>query len=218
MVEELLRELELRLVVLRHSQQAARVLVNAVHEDAHALVERVGVLAQAQVMREGVDERALVVAVAGMDHHAGGFVDHEHVVIFIDDLQRNLLRDDLQAAAPVGHHEADHVAGPDDVVGLDGGLPHPHVAFLEGLLDAVAGGVLEVGGHIFVDPDGRLPRIHFQTEVLEHFLRLLLRHFFAVAGTLSGSVVRESVTSVPMRIFSDAAGRCWYTKALTESA
>ena len=175
------------------------------------------VLADAQVVRQGVDERALVVAVAGMDHHAGGLVDHEHVVVLVDDVQRDFLRDDLQPTAPVGHHEADHVAGPDDVVGLDGRLPHPHVAFLEGLLDAVAGSVLEVGGHVFVDPHGRLPRIHFQTEVLEHLLRLLRRHFFA-AGTLAGSVVRESVTSVPMRTFSEAAGRCWYTKALTESA
>ena len=122
-----------------------------------------------------------------MDHHPSGLVDHQHVVVFKDDVEGDVLRDDLQAAAPVGHHEADHVARTDDIVGLDGRLPHPHVAFLEGLLDAVAGSVLEVGGHVFVDPHGRLPRIHFQAEVLEHFLRLLRRHFFAASGSLAQS-------------------------------
>ena len=37
-------------------------------------------------------------------------------------------------------------------------------------------------------------------------------------GTLSGSVVSDMVTSEPIRTFSEAEGRCWYTKALTESA
>ena len=152
-----------------------------------------------------------------MDHHPRRLVDHQHVVVFIDDIERDVLRDDLQSAAPVGHHETDHVARADDIVGLDGRLPHPHVAFLEGLLDAVAGRVLEVGGHIFVDPDGRLPRIHFQTEVLEHLLRLLRRHLLA-EGSLAGSVVSDIVISEPMRTFSEGAGRCWYTNALTESA
>ena len=49
-----------------------------------------------KVMQQGVDERAPIAGIlagsgSGMDHHASGLVDDGQVVVFIDDLQRNVF-------------------------------------------------------------------------------------------------------------------------------
>ncbi len=52
-------------------------------EDVAALGER---LAAAE---ERVDERAFVIAGAGVDDHAGGLVDGDDVVVFVEDVERD---------------------------------------------------------------------------------------------------------------------------------
>ena len=169
MDEELFGEFQLGLVVLGDHEEAARVLVDAVHEHTHPLVGTglVGGLGPAEMEGQGVDEGAAIVAVAGVDHHAGGFVDHQQVLVLIDDVEGNVLGEDLHAAALVGHHEADDVAGTDDRVGLGEFVIDEDIAHLDGELDAVAGGVLGMGGDVFVDPDGGLPLVGDETEMLE---------------------------------------------------
>ena len=141
--EELAGEPQLGFVVLGYYQQAAGVFVDAVHQDAHTVVAVVvGGLGDAEVECEGVDQGAFVVAVAGVDHHAGGLVDDEQVVVFVDNVERDVLGDYLYSAPPVGHDEADDVSGADYVVGFDGLVPYLHEPFLDGALDAVARGAL----------------------------------------------------------------------------
>ena len=43
-------------------------------------------------MQQRVDERVLPVAGGGMHHEAGGLVEHEDVIVFVQDLQRHFLR------------------------------------------------------------------------------------------------------------------------------
>ena len=116
----------------------------------------------------------LVVAVSGMNDQAGRFVNHQQVVVFIDDVQRNVFGFDLHAAALVGHHKGDHIARPDLVVGLDDAVVHPHVFGLDGQLDAVAGSVGEVLGQKLVHAQRRLPAVGLQPEMLVHLLLLVL--------------------------------------------
>ncbi len=71
-----------RLFRLRDDQQARRVAVEPVHEArAHALAGQ-----RRDVREQRVHERAVRRAVRGMRDHAGGLVDHEQVVVFVDDV------------------------------------------------------------------------------------------------------------------------------------
>ena len=88
---ELLREREVGLVVLGHEQAAARVLVEAV-DDARPGDPADPAELSVAMMEEGVDEGVLVMADGRMHHDAGRFVEHEHVGVLVEDLQRNVLR------------------------------------------------------------------------------------------------------------------------------
>ena len=159
-----------------------------------------------------------------MDHHSGGLVDDEDVFILVGYVQRNILRQDLHAAPLVRHHELDDVAGADDGVGLRGLVVHEDIAQLDGLLDAVAGGVFLVRGNELVHAQGCLALVGYQAEVLEHLLFVLLREKGLVvegghysAGIFSGSRVRYRLMDDPYaRVWPRPS--CWYTTALTESA
>ena len=41
---------------------------------------------------QGVDEGRVRVARRGVDHQAGGFVDHQQVRVLVDDVERDVLR------------------------------------------------------------------------------------------------------------------------------
>ena len=44
------------------------------------------------MMQQGVDQRSVAVAGGGMDHQPGRLVDHQQMLVFIDDRQRDFLR------------------------------------------------------------------------------------------------------------------------------
>ena len=190
MDEELVCEVQLCGGVLGYHQQAAGILVYAVHQHAHPLVFHIG--GEVQVIRQGVYQRAVVIAVAGVHHHAGGLVHHQYVVVFVGYVQGDVLRENLGSPALIGHHKLHHIPGAHDVIGLHGLFVHQHVAQLDGLLHAVAGGVLLVVCDVFVYADGLLPLVYVQAKMLEHFVgdarEYFLGHF--LAGSLDGSRVR----------------------------
>ena len=49
-----------------------------------------------QVVRERIDQRASIVAVPRVDDEPCGLVDDHQHLIFVDDIQRNGLGDDLE--------------------------------------------------------------------------------------------------------------------------
>ena len=201
--EELVREVRLGGRILGHDQKAARVLVDAVHQHAHPFVALFRSLGDPQIVGQGIDERPVVVPVSRMDHHSGGFVHDQHVLVLIDDIQGNVLGKDFHAPALVGHHELDDVAGADDGIGLRRLVVHEDIAQFDGLLDPVPGRPFLVGGDELVHPEGGLPLVRDETEMLEHLLlsviggrgvqehvfRNEVGHFFS-AGSFSESSVR----------------------------
>ena len=196
---------------------------------------------------QGVDQRTGIITVPRMDDHAGGFVDDQQVVVLIDDVQGDVLRQDLIAAAPVGHHELDHIAGTDDEIGLRDLAVDAHIPLLDGRLDAVAGGLFKMRGHVFVHTHRSLAWIDAEAEMLEHSLLFVTGGFFddgavvsdgtdlqifvgidllhqfppttwPTLATFSGSMLSARVTSEPMRIgIREAAGDWFRTTALSES-
>ena len=136
---------------------------------------------------------------AGVHHHAGRLVHHQHVIVFVNDVQGNVFRQNLRAAPLVGHDEFHHVARSDNVIGLDRFVVHQHIAQFDGLLHTVTGCVLLVGGDEFVYPQRLLAFVHQDAEMFEHFIVpdrlghiLPYRHSERsyLAGTFRGSSVR----------------------------
>ena len=201
MVEELPRQIHLGLVVLGHHQQPGGVLVYAVHQHAHALVGRIGLLADAQMIGQGIDQRAGEMPETRVDHQPGGLVHDQKVVVFVNYIQRYRLGVHLEAAALVRQHYHNGVQRLDLVVGLHRAAVDQDVLSLEGKLHAVARGLLHLAHYEPVYTQGGLPLVHHKTVVLEHLsvaavlLQVLIQivvqkgfvhHYF----TLSGFTVR----------------------------
>ena len=95
LVEELTCQMRLRFGTLGDDQQATRILVDAMDETdvgVGRIIE--GIILQ--VLRECIDQRTGIVAVPWMDYEPRRLVDDHQHLIFVDDIQRNGLGDDLK--------------------------------------------------------------------------------------------------------------------------
>ena len=131
-VGELLQEGLEGAIVLGGHDATAGVLVETVN-DAWAFDAADAREFSAAVVEEGVDESAIGIAGGRVHDHADRFVDDEEVVVFVDDVEGQILRDEFGRfglrqihADPVTH--GDHRLGPgglsveEDVAGLEEGL------------------------------------------------------------------------------------------------
>ncbi len=96
---KLLGQLAVCDVVLGDDNQAAGFLVQTVHDAGTHLAAYFRELAES--MQQRIDQRAAIALVvggarAGVDHHSRRLVDDREVGVFIDDVERNVLRDGAQ--------------------------------------------------------------------------------------------------------------------------
>ena len=77
-------------VIFGHHQQAAGVLVNTVHNAGADGAANAGQLPRT-VVEQRIDQRAVRVAGCRVDNHPLRLVDHQKVVILIDNIQRDVL-------------------------------------------------------------------------------------------------------------------------------
>ena len=87
-------ELAVGAVVFSHEDDTAGLLVQAMHDTGTKVAADVGKVVE--VVEEGVDEGAAVAGVvgragAGVDHHAGGLVDNSQIIVFIKDIEGDIL-------------------------------------------------------------------------------------------------------------------------------
>ena len=123
MVEKLPGQPGVGALVFGYDQNAGCILVDAVDQSGPhvAALEKRQVL---QMIGQGVDQRPRIVAVAGMDDHAGGLVDDNQVVVFIQNVERNVFGNDFQFAERIGHDDLNPVRGLHLVTRLDGRAVH----------------------------------------------------------------------------------------------
>ncbi len=137
-------------VGFRDDEAAGGVLVEAV-DDAGALdAADAGELAFAMV-EEGVDEGAVGVAGRGVDDNAMLLVEHEDVVVFVKDIERDVLRRG-DVGDGLGKSEGDGVAGFHGIAGLRGLAVEEDMLFSDQRLDAGSREIRELGGEIGVEP------------------------------------------------------------------
>jgi hypothetical protein len=80
--------LRLRLNGLGHHHQTGGVLVQAVHDTGARHIDDVR-----HVVQQGVEQGAISVTGSRVHHQARRLVDHQDVVVFIDDVQLDVLGD-----------------------------------------------------------------------------------------------------------------------------
>ena len=157
--------MRLRFGTLGDDQQATRILVDAMDETDVGvgwIIE--GIILQ--VVRECIDQRAGIVAVTWVDDEPRRLVDDYQHLIFVDDIQRYGLGDDLELVLGTAQLEGDDVKGLDAVVALDGLVADEDIAPIECLLDATTTATRHACSQVLVDAHRSLPLVSYDTEVL----------------------------------------------------
>ncbi len=86
MIGELLAEMAMGAVVLGDHHDAARILVEAMN-DAGAADSAYARQAIATMIYKGIDQRSRPVAVAGVNDEPGGLVDHDEIVVLVENVE-----------------------------------------------------------------------------------------------------------------------------------
>ncbi len=128
---EHLAELAVNLVVLGDDDGAAGLLIQAMNDAGAQLAAGGGELLH--VVQQRVDQRAAVSEIvrcagAGVDHHAGGLVDHGEGVVLIKDVERDVLRRGAQRGWAGLAFDGDGLAAAQLVAGLGGDAVDAHLA------------------------------------------------------------------------------------------
>ena len=165
LVEELQSQRCLGVRSLGNDEETAGVFVDAVHQ-SHAWVGNVIVWVVLEMPGEGIDQCAVVVAMARMHAHSCGLVHHQQVVVLIDDVQRDVLGDNLILVARTVHHHRDLIARMHAVVALDGAAVHADALCLGGVLDSVARRSLDALHQVLVYAQQHMSWLHHIVVVL----------------------------------------------------
>src|SRR5581483_2344831 len=141
-------------IVFRHDDQTACFLVETVNDDRPESAAHAG--QTGEVVQECVDEGAAVAFVvggagAGVDHHAGGFVDDGQIIVFVDDIERDVFSDRAQGNDFGCVEDGDVLVAAEAQGGLGGGVVYQDFFFGDELLYARATEVGEVGDEKLVE-------------------------------------------------------------------
>ena len=168
---------------LGNDQQSAGVFVDAVHQ-SDARVVRVVSRQTAQMPSDSVDQRAVEVAHTRVDHKSCGFIDHHQLVVFVNDVERNILGLYRGVVVRAVHHQRHHVARTNLIIAFHRTVVHVHHSRVACLLYAVTRRVLQLLEHELVDADRCLTTVGLHAIVLVELRRLfivvlqqLCRHF-----------------------------------------
>ncbi len=89
-VGELRRERPVRAVVLGDHHHAGRILIEPMHDAGPALAADAG-KARTAMRNERIDQGAGPMAGGWMNHEIAGFIDDDHIVVFVNDAERDRL-------------------------------------------------------------------------------------------------------------------------------
>ena len=137
LVEELLSKVGLGIGSLCHHQQSGGVLVDAVHK-SHTRVGHIVVWVILEVPCQGIHQSAAVVAVSRMHHQSRRFVHHQQEVVFVNNVEGNVLGYNLKIVAWTVHHHLYHIERLYAVVAFHRFAVDEYTACLGSLLHTVA--------------------------------------------------------------------------------
>ena len=106
------RERMMRLVIFGNDQAAARVFVETMHNSGTLFPADSG--QRLAMMKQRVDQRVLAVAGSRMDDQAGRFVNHNQIIVFMENFERDLFWPMIDLSRRWFGHLND-VTGPDRI-------------------------------------------------------------------------------------------------------
>ena len=77
-------------VILRHNQQPAGILIDAMHNTGAYLSIDAGKAVPA-VIQQGIHQRAGIITCRRVNHHSLGLIHYQQIIVLIYDLQRDIL-------------------------------------------------------------------------------------------------------------------------------
>ena len=144
----------MRLVGLGHNDKTAGVFVQTMNDSgAHipACFRE-----PAEPMQKRVDQRAAIAGVVfartRVDDHSGGLIQHHQTVVFIHDVERDLLRKCLERRTVYRSRDGDFLAAPDSERGLSGAAVDQDLVLFDELLDADSACIRKLGDQPLVEP------------------------------------------------------------------
>src|SRR5579871_1060649 len=141
-------------VVFGDKNNAAGLLIEAVDDAGAEVAADAGELVE--VVEKGVDEGAVVAGIvggagAGVDHHASGLVDDGEVLVFVEDLEGDVLGKGVEGRRVWGAFNLDLLAAVKFLFGLGGSAGDADLAVLDEELDTGAADVGDGLGEVLVE-------------------------------------------------------------------
>jgi len=174
--EKLTRKLGFSFGIFGYHQQARSIFVDAVNQTGSGIVGAKGRMIF-EMPGQCVNQGARKIAVSGMNHHTGFFVYYQQVLIFVNDVERNVLGNNAGVAGRVGHQHFNFISGFDPVIGLDGLAVNLNHTGLCRVLDAIARNLCDMANQKFVDAQRRLTGIGLKNILFEKFPVFLFNRF-----------------------------------------
>jgi hypothetical protein len=124
-VAKLVRQSLVRQVIFSYDKQAGCLFINSMNDAganaARRFRERV------EVIDESVGKRARFYARARMHDHSRRLIDHDQIIIFVNDIQPDRLRNDLDGRG-LRQINFDEITCAQAIAGLDGKLVYQYIA------------------------------------------------------------------------------------------
>ena len=158
---ELLGDAPLGAFVFGDDHDAGGVAVEPVHDARAKLAQPAG--QPVRVVDQGVDQGPANIAPAGVHDQIGLLVQDDHVVVLVEDVQRDILRLDVLARR-LRDHQLDHVAVGQAKAGLDGFAVDLYAAGADGVLQKVPAEIAESAVEILIEPSLRNADAHVERQ------------------------------------------------------
>ena len=174
MIEELLRQVCLRICSLCYDQESARVFIDSMHQ-SDCRVVGVESLIITKMPGNCINQSAFVVAATGMHHKTCRLIDDKQDFVFIDNIEWQIFRNDFPIALRMVEDKRDDVASLYLIVALDGLVVCSDASCFSSFLDAVATRSRHVIHEELIDANRALTFIYLDTPMLVLFRKFFLK-------------------------------------------
>ena len=169
MAEKLFGQVAHGVLVFRYDQQAGGIFVYAVYQ-AHPFLEITVWYVHVpyiEIIGQPVDQGIARMAYAGVYHYPSRLMDHQQVIIFIADIERHLLGDQLFGVpAVLRQDDGDLVPGFHPEIRFDFLVVDQDGACADSLLDPIPRHLCHAVEQKFINAHGFLSRVHFDVLIV----------------------------------------------------
>ena len=177
-------------VIFGNGQQAGGVFVDAVDNAGAQFAVDTGQVFPQRV-EQAVDQGVVLMAGSGVDNKPLGLIDHNHILVFVDDIQCHFHRADIHGFG-LRNGNGDGITGIQFVIFLAGLAVAQDTALVQKLLGSAAGQLRDTAGQKGIQPfTGQVgEECHF----VSSFQNALLKKIMCTISRMQPQVMKQSAT------------------------